>query len=166
MSSIECVREMARFDPYWIEEPFAPDELGKYRALTEAVDIPIAAGEQESSLVDFERLVDIGVSVLQPDVTRAGGMRQCLRIAELAQRSGRRCVLHAWSTGIIKAASLQVLAAMRDVEYFEYCVQTSPLNERLVDEVFPVVGGRVAIPQKPGLGIEVDEDLLNSFRVA
>ena len=164
--AIECAREMLQFNPYWIEEPFAPDELGKYRALIEAVDVPIAAGEQESSLADFERLVDVGVSVLQPDVTRAGGMRQCLGVAEMARRRGRRCVLHAWSTGIIKAASLQVLAAMVEAEYMEYCVQDSPLNERLVEPRFPVVDGRVAVPQRPGLGIDVNDDLLDSFRLA
>lgn len=162
----ECVRAMSEFRPYWIEEPFPPDELGKYRALASAVGTPIAAGEQESALVDFERLLDIGVSILQPDVTRAGGIRHCLQIAEAAHRRGARCVLHAWSTGIIKAASLHVLAAMEEAEYLEYCVIPSPLGDRLVPEGFAVVDGKVAVPQGPGLGVTVDEDVLEEFRVA
>jgi L-rhamnonate dehydratase len=163
--AIDCARAMADLRLYWIEEPFAPDELGKYRMLAQAVDTPLAAGEQETSLFDFERLLEAGVSVLQPDVTRAGGIRQCLRVAELAQRTGSRCVLHAWSTGIIKAASLHVLAAMAEAEYLEYCVQPSPLAERLVSTSFPVVDGYVSVPQQPGLGIEVDESVITAFRV-
>ena len=163
--AIDRVRRMEIFRPYWIEEPFMPDEYGKYAALAAAVDTPIAAGEQETTAQDFRRLVDVGVEVLQPDVTRVGGIAECLRVAELARVNGRRCVLHAWSTGIIKAATLHVLAAMPDAELFEYCVQTTDLNRRLVTHDFPVVSGEVAVPQGPGLGVEVDEELLEAFRV-
>ncbi|HWD76591.1 MAG TPA: mandelate racemase/muconate lactonizing enzyme family protein [Solirubrobacteraceae bacterium] len=163
--AIDRVRRMEDSRPYWIEEPFMPDEYGKYAALASAVETPIAAGEQEATAVDFRRLVDVGVEVLQPDVTRVGGILECGRVAELARASGRRCVLHAWSTGIIKAASLHVLAAMPDAELFEYCVQTTELNRRLVTDPFPVSDGYVAIPEGPGLGIEVDEDVVEACRV-
>ncbi len=163
--AIERVRRMEEYRPYWIEEPFMPDEHGKYAALANSVRTPIAAGEQEATVADFRRLVDIGVEVLQPDVTRAGGMLECGRIAELARVSGRRCVLHAWSTGIIKAASLHVLAAMPDAELFEYCVQTTELNRRLVTEQFPVRDGCVSVPQGAGLGIEIDEDVVEACRI-
>ena len=78
---------------------------------------------------------------------------------------GKRCVLHAWSTGIIKAATLHVLAAMEEAEYMEYCVQTTELNQRLVPERFPVVDGYVDVLDAPGLGVEMDEAALNEFRV-
>ena len=144
-----------------------PDDYDKYAQLVESVDTPIAAGEEEVTAWDFERLIDRGkVEIVQPDVTRAGGISECLRIAELARRRGRRCVLHAWSTGIIKAATLHVLAAMEEAEYMEYCVQTTELNQRLVAERFPVVEGYVAIPQKPGLGVELDEEVLRHCLVA
>jgi L-rhamnonate dehydratase len=162
--AINRVRQMEPFRPLWIEEPFMPDEYGKYAALAAAVDTPVAAGEQESSAIDFQRLIDVGVEVLQPDVTRVGGITECWRVAELARVSGRRCVLHAWSTGIIKAASLHVLAAMPDAELFEYCVQTTELNRRLVTETFPIADGWVTVPQGPGLGIEIDEEVLRACR--
>lgn len=164
--AIDSVRRMEQYRPYWIEEPFMPDEHGKYAALAAAVETPIAAGEQEATAVDFRRLVDIGIEVLQPDVTRVGGVLECLRVAELARASGRRCVLHAWSTGIIKAASLHVLAAMPDAELFEYCVQTTELNQRLVTEQFPISEGLVTVPQGPGLGVEIDEEVLEACRVS
>ena len=164
--AIARAKRMEEFRPYWIEEPFHPDEYGLYKQLAEAVDIPIAGGEEETTLLDFERLIDAGgVTVVQPDVTRAGGMRECLRIAELARSRGRRCVLHSWSTGVIKAASLHVLAAMEEAEYFEDCVQTTELNQRLVTERFPLTDGRVQVPTKPGLGIELDEDVMEECRV-
>jgi L-rhamnonate dehydratase len=163
--AIDGARAMSTFRPYWIEEPFPPDDLASYALLCEAVDVPIAAGEQESHVNDFARLLDTGVAVLQPDVTRAGGMRKCLQVAEMARSRGRQCVLHAWSTGIIKAASLQVLAAMPGAEYFEYCVQATELNKDLVSHSFPLHDGYVLIPDGPGLGVEIDEALLDQLRV-
>jgi L-alanine-DL-glutamate epimerase-like enolase superfamily enzyme len=163
--AIERVRRMAPYRPFWIEEPFMPDDYPKYSQLAAAVDVPLAAGEQETTAQDFERLIDAGVDVLQPDVTRAGGIGECLRVAELARTNGRRCVLHAWSTGIIKAASLHVLAAMQEAELFEYCVQTTALNRGLVSETFPLHDGMVSVPAGPGLGIEIDEEMLEACRV-
>jgi len=163
---IDRARRMEEYRPYWIEEPFWPDDYAKYAALAAAVATPIAGGEEEATLADFERLVETGhVEILQPDVTRAGGISECLRVADYARRRGRRCVLHAWSTGIIKAATLQVLAAMEEAEYMEYCVQTTDLNQRLVAERFPLVEGDVMIPTGPGLGIEIDEAALREFAV-
>jgi L-rhamnonate dehydratase len=164
---IDCARRMERYTPAWIEEPFWPDDYAKYAALAAATSIPIAGGEEETTLADFERLIDKGsAEIVQPDVTRAGGIMECLRIADLARRRGRRCVPHAWSTGVIKAATLQVLAAMEEAEYMEYCVQTTELNQQLVAEQFDVVNGEVEIPTKPGLGIEIDEDALRRFTVS
>jgi L-alanine-DL-glutamate epimerase-like enolase superfamily enzyme len=164
---IDRARRMEEYNPFWIEEPFWPDDYAKYAALAAAVSTPIAGGEEETTLADFERLVEKGnVEILQPDVTRAGGISECLRVADYARRQGRRCVLHAWSTGIIKAATLQVLAAMEEAEYMEYCVQTTDLNQRLVAERFPLKDGYVAIPNGPGLGIELDEAALKEFAVA
>jgi L-alanine-DL-glutamate epimerase-like enolase superfamily enzyme len=164
--AIARVKRMEEHRPYWIEEPFFPDRYDLYARLAEAVEVPLAAGEEESTVLDFERLLDAGgVGVAQPDVTRAGGMAECLRVAEMARGRGRRCVLHSWSTGIIKAASLHVLAAMEEVEYFEYCVQTTELNERLVTDRFPLVDGCVEVPTGPGLGIEIDEEILAECRV-
>jgi L-rhamnonate dehydratase len=163
---IDRARRMEEHRLFWIEEPFWPDDYAKYAALAAAVPTPIAGGEEETTLADFERLAERGgVEILQPDVTRAGGISECLRIADYARRNGRRCILHAWSTGIIKAATLQVLAAMEEAEYMEYCVQTTDLNQRLVVEKFPLVDGHVVVPDAPGLGIDLDEAVLKEFAV-
>jgi L-rhamnonate dehydratase len=125
------------------------------------VAVPLAAGEEETTVADFERLIEAGaVEIIQPDVTRAGGITELMRIAEVARRRGRRCIPHAWSTGIIKAATLHVLAAMPEAEYMEYCVQSTPLNESLVAQEFPVVDGFVRVPDGAGLGVDVDRERL------
>ncbi|MFO1056536.1 MAG: mandelate racemase/muconate lactonizing enzyme family protein [Dongiaceae bacterium] len=163
---IDRAKRMEECNLTWIEEPFWPDDYAKYKALAEATSIPIAGGEEETTLADFERIIHQGgVEIVQPDVTRAGGISECLRIADYARRHGRRCVLHAWSTGIIKAATLHVLAAMEEAEYMEYCIQTTDLNQRLVAERFPLVDGMVEIPNGPGLGIELDQAALAEFAV-
>jgi L-rhamnonate dehydratase len=163
---IDRARRMEEYRLAWIEEPFWPDDYAKYAALVAAVPTPIAAGEEETTLADFERLVGQGhVEIVQPDVTRAGGIAECLRIADYARRQGCRCVMHAWSTGIIKAATLHVLAVMEEAEYMEYCVQTTDLNQRLVTQRFPLVDGEVAVPEAPGLGVELDEAVLAEFAV-
>ena len=165
-AAIKRTRMMEEHSPAWIEEPFMPDEYSKYAMLSEAVSVPISAGEEESTAWDFERLIDSGgVEIVQPDVTRVGGISEYMRVEQLARRRGRRCIAHAWSTGIIKAATLQVLAASEEAEWFEYCVQETPLNDGLVDEDFAVRDGRVAIPSRPGLGVELDEERLSSYAV-
>lgn len=164
--AIDRCRRMHEYRPYWIEEPFLPDAYDSYRQLAEAIETPVAGGEEESTRWPYARLMASGVEVLQPDVTRVGGMSECLRVAQLAHQHGRRCVLHSWSTGIIKAASLHVLAAMDEAEYLEYCIQESVLNQRLVRQRFPVIDGQVEIPQEPGLGIDLDEQVLSEYVVS
>jgi L-rhamnonate dehydratase len=164
--AVDRARAIAESRPYWIEEPFAPDDYASYAELVRAVDVPVAAGEEETTVADFERLIERGdVAVVQPDVTRAGGILECLRIAALARGRRRRCVPHSWSTGIIKAATLHVLAVIDEAEYFEYAVQATELNQRLVRERFPVRDGEVTIPTGPGLGVELDEEVVQACRV-
>jgi L-alanine-DL-glutamate epimerase-like enolase superfamily enzyme len=107
-----------------------------------------------------------GVDVIQPDVTRAGGISECVRIAQLADLRGVAMVPHSWSTGIIKAASLHVIGAMPNATFLEYCVQETALNQLLTVERFPVVDGMVALPDRPGLGVEIDEDVVQRYAVS
>ena len=164
---IAQTRKLEQFRPYWIEEPFWPDEVDAYAKLADTVETRIAAGEEDSTRWGFRELIDrCHVDVVQPDVTRAGGISEVVRIGQLAAMRGVMCVTHSWSTGIIKAASLHALAALPASEWFEYCVQESPLNQVLTDERFPLdADGMVAIPTKPGLGIEIDEEIVERYRV-
>jgi L-alanine-DL-glutamate epimerase-like enolase superfamily enzyme len=165
--AIRQVRRLEEFHPYWVEEPLWPDDIEGYAKLSDAVETRIAAGEEDSTRWGFRELMDRAkVDVIQPDVTRAGGISEVVRIGRMAELRGVMTVTHSWSTGIIKAASLHALAALPNSEWFEYCVQETPLNQVLTDETFPLdADGKVAIPSKPGLGIEIDEEIVERFRV-
>ena len=131
------------------------------------VDIPIAAGEQDVTTWGFRELIDRGhVDILQPDVTRCGGITETLRIARLGAERGLKTVPHAWKSGIIKAASLHVNAVLPNALFQEYCVAETPINTSLTRERLPIDGdGFVAVPTGPGLGVELDFDVLERYRV-
>jgi L-rhamnonate dehydratase len=158
-------RRLQEYQPYWIEEPFWPDQLASYARLADQIDAPIAAGEEDATVHDFVDLMRAGVSIVQPDVTRAGGLSEVIRIAERAQLDGRRMVPHSWGSSIIKAATLQVIGAMERAEYFEYSVPRNELSRNLASEI-PVNDGYVDIPNEPGLGIELNEQAIDKYAVA
>jgi L-alanine-DL-glutamate epimerase-like enolase superfamily enzyme len=159
--------ELEELGVYWLEEPFEPDEYEAYAELADGVDIPVAAGEQDVTVWGFRELIDRGrVDVVQPDVTRCGGITETLRIAELARSRGVQTVLHAWKSGIIKAASLHVNAVLPDALFQEYCVADTPINTRLTQQRLPIESdGCVAVPTAPGLGVELDLDVVAELRV-
>jgi len=84
----------------------------------------------------------------------------------MAEAAGRRCVPHCFSTGINLCASLHWVATSPAGDMVEYCIRPSPLMRKLVRNLPPLSDGCVAVPQGPGLGIELDEDVIKEFRVA
>jgi L-alanine-DL-glutamate epimerase-like enolase superfamily enzyme len=165
--AIRVARELEQLDIFWLEEPFLPDELEAYAHLADSVEIRIAAGEEDTTLWGFRELVERGhVDVIQPDVTRCGGITELLRIASYARAQGRSCVPHAWKSGIIKAASLHVNAVLPDALFQEYCVAETPLNTRLTRQTFPLTSdGFVEIPTTPGIGVDLDQEVLRQYAV-
>lgn len=166
-TAIRVARELEKLGVYWLEEPFEPDEYEAYAELADTVDLTIAAGEQDATRWGFRELIERGhVDLVQPDVTRAGGITEMLRIAELARDHDVAFVPHAWKSGIIKAASLHVNAVLPDTPLQEYCVAETAINTKLTRERLPLeADGCVAVPTAPGLGIELDEDVFTSLRV-
>ena len=167
-TAIRVARELEQLGIGWLEEPFLPDAYEAYAELADTVDITIAAGEQDVTRWGFRELIERGhVDLVQPDVTRCGGITETLRIAKLAAEHGVGTVPHAWKSGIIKAASLHVNAVLPDGRYQEYCVADTPINTKLTVERLPIeADGCVAVPTAPGIGITLDEDVVASLRVA
>lgn len=164
-TAIRRAEQFAEFRPFWLEEPLHPDNLEGYARLANRSPIRIAAGEQETTIGGFEALLDAGIHVIQPDVARVGGPSKAIEIGRLAARRHRMCVNHSYKTGISMAASLHFLAALPNSSLLEYCVEDSPLRQTLTRQRFPVVDGYVAVPQEPGLGVELDDDVLERYRV-
>jgi L-rhamnonate dehydratase len=166
-TAIQVARELEQLGVFWLEEPFEPDEYEAYAELADAVEIRIAAGEQDTTVWGFRELIERGrVDLVQPDVTRCGGITEWLRIAELAREHGLETVPHAWKSGIIKAASLQCNAVIPDALFQEYCVADTPINQTLTLERLPVEnGGYIRVPTAPGIGVTLDDEVVARYRV-
>ena len=166
-TAIGVARELEQLGIFWLEEPFEPDEYEAYAELADAVEIRVAAGEQDTTVWGFRELIERGhVDLVQPDVTRCGGITEWLRIAELARSRGVETVPHAWKSGIIKAASLQCNAVIPDALFQEYCVADTPINQTLTHERLPVQnGGTIRIPTAPGIGVTLDDEVVAHYRV-
>jgi L-alanine-DL-glutamate epimerase-like enolase superfamily enzyme len=165
--AIGVARELEQLGIFWLEEPFEPDEYEAYAELADAVEIRVAAGEQDTTRWGFRELIERGhVDLVQPDVTRCGGITEWLRIAELARSKGVETVPHAWKSGIIKAASLHCNAVIPDALFQEYCVAETPINQTLTKERLPVEpDGTILVPTAPGIGITLDEEVVEHYRV-
>lgn len=151
----------------WMEEPLPPDDFDGYRELTSSVSTDVAAGEAESGRRSFQRLIqECRVNVIQPDISRAGGLTEVRKIATLAQDANIRLVPHAFKTGILLSACLQLIAALPNTELLEYSLTKSPIRRDLLLEPLRVLEGFVQVPEKPGLGIEVNPDVIARYRVA
>jgi L-rhamnonate dehydratase len=164
--AIQLLRELRPFDVYWLEEPLLADDYDGYRRLSDAVPVRIAAGEADSGLRPYRALVELGhVDVLQPDLARCGGFTVARQIAEMAAASGTEVVPHCFSTGILVAASLHFTAAISGATFSEFSVAGSPLVNGLLTRPFALdAEGRVPVPTGPGLGISLNEELVERLR--
>lgn len=165
-TALARARSFAEFDIFWLEEPLHPQDVAGYGQLSDASPVPIAAGEAESRLDDFERLLRDGrVDWIQPDPGRCG-ISTMVEVGRLAHRLHTRVVNHSFKSGITIAASLHALSAVPHGDIFEFCMADSPLRHELTKERFEIDdAGYVHVPQAPGLGITVDEDTLARYRV-
>ena len=164
--AIQAARELEDIGIYWMEEPLPPEDIEGYRRLSESTSLRIAAGEQDSGRWSFRRLIwEAGLDVVQPDISRAGGLTEAKRIAYMAHEANRLCVPHAFRTGVLVAASLHLIAAVPNAPFLEFSVTESALRRELLSSPFKVVQGRVAVPTGPGLGIEINLETVRAYSV-
>lgn len=158
---------LAEHRVFFLEEPLSPDDLAGFARLTAVSPTPIATGEKETTQYPFIDLMERGgLRIIQPDVARVGGISEAMRIAALAEARGVRMIPHCWSTDILVAATLHVIATLRDCPYLEYNVTANPLRTDLLVEPLRPVNGVIEVPTGPGLGIELNEDTVARYRVA
>ncbi len=150
---------------YFLEEPLAPDDLGGFAKLVAASPTPIATGEKESTQYPYIDLMDRGgLRIIQPDVARVGGISEMMRIVAHAEARGVRVIPHCWSTDILVAATLHVVATIRDCPYLEFNATDNPLRTDLLVSPIRPVDGFVRVPDGPGLGIELNDETLRRYR--
>jgi L-alanine-DL-glutamate epimerase-like enolase superfamily enzyme len=159
-------REVAACNIGWLEEPVSADDKRGQAEIRAATDIPIASGESEFTRFDFRDLVELrAVDILQPDLSIAGGITEALRIEALASAHQLRFAPHLWGGALTFAAGLHVAAVASSGFILEYSLGANPMLHELALEDFPVVDGHVEIPERPGLGVTVDEDFVARHRV-
>ena len=133
----------------------------------DAVETRIACGEQEATEWGFQRLIERGgVDVLQPDLTRCGGFTVARKIVHMADDANRLVIPHSWSSDLLTAASLHLTAFQRRAEFVEFNTSQGPLSRLLVKEPLRMKDGYIPVPQGPGLGVEVDDAVIEQYRVA
>lgn len=165
-TAIRRARQFEPFNPTWLEEPLHPDNVQGYARLVASSPIRIAAGEEICDVAEFRTMMDVGgIDVVQVDVTRVGGLARSKRIGWDSVERHRLCVNHSYKTGVNIAASLHFVAALPNTHYFEYCVEQGALRQQLTRQKFPVVDGQIVVPDEPGLGIELDENIVAKYRV-
>jgi len=159
--AIRMVPDFQSHQIFWLEEPFSPEFPEKFKALRPKLGIPVAAGENEFGLQGFRELIEGGiVDILQPDCCRAGGITECWRIGQLADKHGLRVATHTWSDAIALVANMHLIAALPNGLTVEIDRTGNGLIDKLLKEPLEVREGEVALPQGPGLGIELDERAL------
>jgi len=165
-TAIERCQRMEPFRPFWVEEPLTPDDIRGYGRLCDAANLKIAAGEADVTTIDFERLMDEGgLHVIQPDVAFAGGLSVCWKVSQMARERGRLCVPHCFSTGVNQAASIHWMTAYEDAKFVEYCLAEGPLIRDLIGGVPSLEAGYATASDRPGFGIEINDEVLERFIV-
>jgi len=157
-----------QFEPYrpgWLEEPLQADNLEGYAELRRVSNIPIAAGEGEAGVYAWQQLIERGcVDIAQVDVAR-NGFTGSKKVADMAEMHGLKVVNHFWSTPVNLAAGLHWLASRKSTFIFEYCVEQTPIRQKLAKNPPQAIDGYVTVPEERGLGIELDEEVLERYRV-
>jgi L-alanine-DL-glutamate epimerase-like enolase superfamily enzyme len=129
--------------------------------------VPVAAGEQVATAWEFKRFIESGcVDVVQPDLSRCGGISVAARVAELAEEAGIDLVPHSWLTHLLTGYSLQLIATLPRARFVEFNVSQSRLTAGIARASFALLpDGTVPIPDTPGIGVEVDEEFVTWHRV-
>lgn len=170
--AMELCRLIEQYDISWFEEPISPEFYDQYCELRSKTTIPIAGGECEYLRYGFNHLLKSkSVDFLQVDICSAGGLSEAKRIATLASTYGIETIPHVWGTGIAFHTALHFISNLEPIPgrmfkpdlYIEYDRTENGIRESLTYPEIVVKDGYIDVPQKPGLGIEVNEDALIEY---
>jgi L-alanine-DL-glutamate epimerase-like enolase superfamily enzyme len=169
--ALAVIETWAEHDVFFVETPLWTDDIDGYAELVRRSPVPVAAGEWLATHHEFAAYTARrALDVLQPDVGRVGGLTEARRVTRLAAEHGLRVVPHGWKTGITVAATAHLAAVTPHLPFFEFvppAMAESRLRRELVrDELELREDGTLALPSRPGLGIELDRDALARFAEA
>lgn len=174
-------RALEELGAYWFEEPVAPEDLDGYRELRAGLKVNISGGEAEYNRWGWRRILENrGLDIAQPDVCALGGISEYLRVLALAHAHFTPVVNHVWGSAIAVATNLQLLAAMPAMPgglnpcepMLEFDTTHNVFRDELLSEPLNVQGqvksgnGYVAVPDRPGLGVEPDAEFIRRYEIA
>ncbi|MCY2979604.1 MAG: mandelate racemase/muconate lactonizing enzyme family protein [Planctomycetota bacterium] len=162
--ALNTARMLENYNVYWFEEPLNPDAIEDYALLREHSPVAIAGGEVLTRRQSFQPWLEArAFDIVQPDVTKVGGISEERRIAWMAQDHGVRFIPHGWNTAVGLAADLQLASAFPDTDLVEY-LTGSPFIDEIAIGGWRLDGdGMLAIPSSPGLGLELDRDAIIKY---
>ncbi len=160
--AIEIGRKLEEFSIFHFEEPCPYTDLDANAKVAASLDVPVALGEQEWDLVRFrEMMVKGACDIVQPDVIKVGGFLRCKKVAAIAEAFNIPVTLHNTQPTIGKIATLHFAASTPICRYpQEFNIEPHPFAHRLVKELPQVRGGHLTVPDAPGLGVEVNEEVV------
>ncbi|MCP4175069.1 MAG: mandelate racemase/muconate lactonizing enzyme family protein [Fuerstiella sp.] len=155
---------LADYNIVWFEEALPPDDIEGFVELTRTSPVPISGGEVLTRRQSFAPwLKGRALDIIQPDVTKCGGLSEFRRIAQMAQDHNVQVVPHGWNTAVGLAADLQISAFVPNATYVEYLTPCAYIDELPTKPFQLDDDGCLPIPQAPGLGIDIDDDRLQQF---
>jgi L-alanine-DL-glutamate epimerase-like enolase superfamily enzyme len=165
--AIQMGKAMEPYNLYWIEEPVATDDIRGSAEVARALGTAISGYETEVGLYGFRELItQRAIDIVQPDIAWAGGFTECRRIAALAHAYNMMLAPHAFSSAILLVAAMHLLASIPNGLLLEFDQNPHALREELLKE--PITAdqdGFVALPDRPGLGIELDPVAIERYHV-
>jgi len=168
-TAVKAAKEMEKYNVRWLEEPLGKHDYRGLAALRKETSIPIAGGEMNTDIHEFRDLIEHNcLDILQPDATLSGGILNSIKVAGMAQAYDLQVSPHTWTNGIGLAANLQVMGAIANCPYCEYPMEepgwTVEARDAMLKEPVEITSdGYVAISHKPGIGIELNEDVVKKY---
>lgn len=152
------------YDVTWFEEPLRPDALGDFVVLRESAPVRIAGGEVFTRRQSFIPWIEAGAfDVVQPDVTKVGGLSEQRKIGWAAEAHGVKLIPHGWNTAVGLAADLHLASALADTDLVEY-IEGSPYIDDIASDPWALdADGMLAIPAVPGLGLSLDDEMVRKY---
>ena len=162
--ALRTAEMLAKYDVTWFEEPLLPDAMNDYVELRRRAIVPISGGEVLTRRQSFQPWLQAGAfDIVQPDVTKVGGISEERRIAWMAQENGVRFIPHGWNTAVGLAADLQLASAFPGTDLVEY-LDGSPFIDEIAAGGWKLdKEGMLAIPALPGLGLKLDRNAVKKY---
>ena len=162
--ALNTAKMLADHNVHWFEEALPPDALEDYAKLREHSPVPIAGGEVLTRRQSFQPWLEArAFDIVQPDVTKVGGISEERRIGWMAQEHGVRFIPHGWNTAVGLAADLQLASAFPGTDLVEYLTGSPFIDEITVGGWTLDEDGMLAIPDTPGLGLKLDPDVVKKY---